>query len=84
MLSGKCLSSGGLLEKRDILKNTFKDVLDFESSPYPAWTQGSECHGMKTNPTGKLFSTYEISLTNGYQDFDLEKLTTTYIRCTRF
>ena len=34
---------------------------------------GVRCHGMKSNPTGYLWSKYECFLMSGCQDIDFEK-----------
>ena len=71
MLSDKWLSRYRLLENFNTKILLFEDELDFDLYPCPpGMDPGVQCHGMKANPTGYLWSKYECFLMSGCQDID--------------
>ena len=70
MLSDEWLSRYGLLENFNARIAIFEGVLDFNLQPHPGLNPEAQCHGMKANPTGYLWSKYECFLMSGCQDTD--------------
>ena len=66
MLSDKRLPRYRLLENFNIKILLFGDELALP----PGMDPRVQCHGMKANPTGYLWSKYECFLMSGCQDID--------------